>query len=72
MILKVRSKFNDYSDNCWCTNCKDRIDLGTQYIQTIEEYFGDKVKKNYHPDCVPEFDDEEFDDQDDSIIEGEE
>lgn len=49
--------WNDDQDDLWCVECKTRIHLGEKFIEIKDEY-GD-VKKCYHPECLPEMEDEE-------------
>ena len=54
--MKVR--YNDNDDELWCIECKDRINLGEKYIIVTELYDGG-IKKTYHPECVPEIEDDD-------------
>lgn len=60
MINKV--KYNDNNDELWCIDCKKRINLGEKYVEIVESYSGEKIKKTYHLECVP-IDEAEEDDE---------
>lgn len=55
----MKSKFNDDNEELYCDWCKELINLGEQYIETKEECYGEKIKKNYHVECLPEMEDDE-------------
>ncbi|MHA1789172.1 MAG: hypothetical protein ACTSXT_08090 [Candidatus Helarchaeota archaeon] len=51
----MKVQYNDENDNLWCVGCKNRIHLGEKYIILEEEiYDGEIVKKEFHPECLPE------------------
>ena len=51
--------YNDENDNLWYIGCKEKINLGEKYLILKEDYFDGKLEKIYHPQCVPEMEDDE-------------
>jgi len=49
----MKVKYNDEKDDLFCIYCKRRINLGEKYVEIIEDYLGEKIKKNFHIECVP-------------------
>lgn len=46
-------KLNTIKEELYCTECKNLIQLGEKYIETIEEVLEEEVQKEYHLDCAP-------------------
>jgi hypothetical protein len=62
-MINVEVKVNYESDELFCFECKNRINLNEKYIIVIEQlYDGEIIKKPTHLDCVEETFDEEQDD----------
>jgi hypothetical protein len=55
----MKVKFNDNFDDLFCCNCKERIHLGEKFVIVKEDCYGEKIEKEYHPECLPEMEDEE-------------
>ena len=56
----MKVQYNQYDDELWCIECKDRIHLGEKYITIKETLYDDSViSKQYHPDCVPEMEEDD-------------
>lgn len=51
--------FNDDQDELYCIECKSRINLGEKYVQISESYGGEKYFKCFHPECLPETEEDE-------------
>lgn len=56
----MKSKINENQQDLYCVWCKNRINFGEKYITIKEEiYGGETVCKEYHPECLPEMEDDE-------------
>jgi len=53
----MKSSYNEDNDELYCVWCKERIHLYDKFITVTEDYCGDKIKKTYHPECLPEVED---------------
>lgn len=49
--MKVR--YNDSDECLYCIECKNIIETGEKYAIIIEDVLGDRIKKEYHLDCIP-------------------
>lgn len=57
-MSNVKIKYNDEQDELFCSECKDRINLGEKYAEVAEEELGEIIIKTVHLDCLlPEEDD---------------
>jgi hypothetical protein len=58
-MLNVTVKYNEEDDDLFCTECKNRIMLGEKYASVLEEICDRRnITKDYHPECLPETEDE--------------
>ena len=55
----MKVKINNDIDDLFCCHCKSRINIGEKYIEISENYFDEKIIKEYHCSCVPEMEDDE-------------
>lgn len=49
----MRVKYNEDNDFLFCIGCKNHIHIGERYAVVTEEYLDEKIKKEFHLDCVP-------------------
>jgi len=54
----MKARRNENQDDLYCVECKQRIYIGDKYIEVEEDYLGDEIIKEYHPECIPEQEDE--------------
>lgn len=50
----MKIKINLNNESCWCCYCKNRIEIGEKYLEDIEDYLDEKIKKQYHTECAPD------------------
>jgi hypothetical protein len=55
----MKVQYNDTYDELYCCECKNRIHLGEKFISVKESYQGEQYYKHFHPECLPETEDEE-------------
>lgn len=55
----MRVAYNDDNDDLWCVECKCKINLFEKYVVIKEDYCDEKVEKCYHPECLPEMEDDD-------------
>jgi hypothetical protein len=56
----MKSRINEDDENLYCVWCKNKINLGEKFIIAPEELYDDTVVlKSYHPECLPEMEDDE-------------
>jgi len=55
----MKVKYNDNYDDLFCCFCKERINIGDKYVRIQETYQGEKYSKDFHPECLPEMEDDE-------------
>lgn len=61
----MKNKLINYENNCYCSWCKERIQVGEEYVIQEELYLKETIEKIYHEDCVPEEDDVYISEQND-------
>lgn len=53
--METQIKINYENDELYCLECKQKIHIGEKYFIEFEQlYNGEVIQKTYHPDCVPE------------------
>ena len=57
--METQIKINYENDYLFCIECKKRIEIGKKYAIIYEQlYDGEILIKTYHPDCIPESEDD--------------
>ena len=51
--------YNDNQNDLWCVECKSRINIGEKYIQITINDGEYTYTKEYHPNCLPEMEEDE-------------
>ena len=51
--MDMKICYNNYRNDLYCVECKEKIKIGEKYIIVNDIYMGEKFDKCYHIDHVP-------------------
>jgi len=62
--MEVKIKLNINNHNLWCTETKEKIELGEEYALVAEDYLQQTIWKPYKKEYIPIDEESWYDDED--------